>query len=100
MSENNKIKSYICITLDINTRFIDVIDVCDTIEEAKSSCMKHMNSLAMNDGHVDEIHYTKWEPTKADTGICFRYAFYDKEDNPKGSGVLIVIEFGRTQISE
>ena len=97
MSENNRIesKTYICITLDINTRFIDVIDVCTTIEDGKMACMKHMDSLATDDGHVDEIHYTKWEPTKADTGICMRYTFYDKEDNPKGSGILVVIEFIR-----
>ena len=97
MSENNRIesKTYICITLDINTRFIDVIDVCTTIEDGKMACMKHMDSLATDDGHVDEVHYTKWEPTKADTGICMRYTFYDKEDNPKGSGILVVIEFVR-----
>ena len=97
MSENNRIesKTYICITLDINTRFIDVIDVCTTIEDGKMACMKHMDSLATDDGHVDEVHYTKWEPTNADTGICMRYTFYDKEDNPKGSGILVVIEFIR-----
>jgi hypothetical protein len=97
MSENNRIesKTYICITLDINTRFIDVIDVCTTIEDGKMACMKHMDSLATDDGHVDEVHYTKWEPTNADTGICMRYTFYDKEDNPKGSGILVIIEFVR-----
>mgnify|MGYP001285261741 CR=1 FL=1 len=95
MSEINEVKTYICITLDINTRFIDVIDVCTTIEDGKMACMKHMDSLATDDGHVDEVHYTKWEPTKADTGICMRYTFYDKEGNPKGSGILIVIEFIR-----
>ena len=97
MSENNRIesKTYICIALDINTRFIDVIDVCTTIEDGKMSCMKHMDSVATDDGHVDEVRYTKWEPTKADTGICMRYTFYDKEDNPKGSGILVVIEFIR-----
>lgn len=97
MSENNRIesKTYICITLDINTHFIDVIDVCTTIEDGKMVCMKHMDSLATDDGHVDEIRYTKWEPTKADTGICIRYSFYDKEDDLKGSGILFVIEFIR-----
>ena len=97
MSENDRIesKTYICITLDINTHFIDVIDVCTTIEDGKMACMKHMDSLATDDGHVDEIRYTKWEPTKADTGICIRYSFYDKEDNPKGSGILVVVEFIR-----
>lgn len=95
MSNINEIKTYICITLDINTRFIDVIDVCTTIEDGKNACMKHMDALATDDGHVDEVHYTKWEPTKADTGICSRYTFYDKEDNLKGSGVLVVIEFVR-----
>lgn len=97
MSENNKIesKTYICITLDLNTRFIDVIDVCNTIEEGKTACMKHMDALATDDGHVDEVHYTKWEPTNADTGICIKYSFYDREDNPKGSGILVVIEFIR-----
>jgi hypothetical protein len=57
--------------------------------------MKHMDSWATDDGHVDEVHYTKWEPTNADTGICMRYTFYDKEDNPKGSGILVIIEFVR-----
>lgn len=95
MSNINEIKTYICITLDINTRFIDVIDVCTTIEDGKNACMKHMDALATGDGHVDEIRYTKWEPTKAATGICSRYTFYDKEDNPKGSGILFVIEFVR-----
>ena len=95
MSDINEIKTYICITLDINTRFIDVIDVSTTIEDGKNACMKHMDALATDDGHVDEIRYTKWEPTKADTGICNRYSFYDKEDNLKGSGILFVIEFVR-----
>lgn len=95
MSDINEIKTYICITLDINTCFIDVIDVCTTIEDGKMTCMKHMDSLATDDGHVDEVRYTKWEPTNADTGICMRYTFYDKEDNPKGSGILVVIEFIR-----
>ena len=97
MSENNRIesKTYICITLDINTHFIDVIDVCTTIEDGKMACMKHMDALAADDDKVDEIRYTRWEPTNADTGICMRYTFYDKEDNPKGSGILVVIEFIR-----
>ena len=97
MSENNRIesKTYICMTLDINTRFIDVIDVCTTIEDGRIACMKHMDALAADDDKVDEIRYTRWEPTKADTGICMRYTFYDKEDNLKGSGVLVVIEFIR-----
>ena len=95
MSDINEVKTYICITLDINTRFIDVIDLCTTIEDGKMACMKHMDSLATDDGHVDEVHYTKWEPTEADTGICMRYTFCDKEDNPKGSGILFVIEFVR-----
>lgn len=97
MSENNRIesKTYICITLDINTHFIDVIDVCTTIEDGKNSCIKHTDSLATNDDNVDEIRYTKWEPTKANTGICKRYSFYDKEGDLKGSGILFVIEFVR-----
>ncbi len=95
MSDINEIKTYICITLDINTHFIDVIDVCTTIEDGKNACMKHTDSLATDDDKIDEIRYTKWEPTKADTGICKRYSFYDKDGDLKGSGILFVIEFIR-----
>ena len=89
------IKTYICITLDINTHFIDVIDICTTIGDGRIACMKHMDALAADDDKVDEIRYTRWEPTKAETGICKRYSFYDKEGDLKGSGILVVIEFVR-----
>lgn len=95
MSEINEIKTYICITLDINTQFIDVIDVCNTIEDGKNACVKHADSLVVDDDEIDEIRYTKWEPTNADTGICKRYAFYDKEGDLICSGILFVIEFIR-----
>lgn len=95
MSDINEIKTYICITLDINTHFIDVIDVCTTIGDGRIACMKHMDALAADDDKVDEIRYTRWEPTKSDTGICKRYSFYDKEGDLKGSGILFVIEFVR-----
>lgn len=95
MSENNKIKTYICITLDINTHFIDVIDVCNTIFDGKIACMQHVDSLTWYNNDFDELRCTQWEPTKADTGIYKRYSFYDKEGNLKGSGILFVIEFIR-----
>lgn len=95
MSENNEIKMHICITLDINTQFIDVIDVCNTIEDGKNACIEHTDSLATDDDRIDEIRYTKWEPTKAYNGVCKRYSFYDKEGDLKGSGILFVIEFIR-----